>query len=719
MTTFTVTTQNDEAFDGGSLAEEMADGGGLSLREAAALANARAGADTIIFASALQGPDVGVDLTSDESIEITDDLSIFGGVGTQTLIDAFDSSARIFTVVDGTLSLRNLSLEGGGDVEGGAIRVGADATLIANDVAFFGNDAFRTNDPTSGSGGAVYVEGAAFIQDSVFIRNDAENAGGALFGGDDSVVALQNVLFEDNDAAPFDAGVGGAIATFGRLDANFITVQGNSAGLFGGGVLAAGDVVLRNSRIADNDAEIAGGVANLQNSDDPSQRSRLVLDQVVIESNRATDFGSGGGGGVLAGSDADTFIIRSAILNNESNANGGGLFQDSFFGDFPRGFLSVTDSVIAGNDAAGFGGGAILLEDALFTNVTITGNQSNETAGGILSAGGDVEVRNGVVVENRSFFGVDDAEEIDNFEFDGELRLVSTRFGQRGSNVGTSGSGTAGDEIFEDTEFFSNSGVSGGALEASELRVGALGDQTVLPFAPLAQFGAGDGTGRPEFLNETFVGVDLNGDGDLGDDFAPQGALDLGASRAQASDVVDVFRFQNSVNEATFLTAFVEERDSVDANLPGYVLQDEPEFEAFDREAALADGEGGLVEVFRFFNLDTGGHFFTIDESERDQVIANLPLIRFEGVGFSAYENADDVDGLVPVFRIFNLTTGTHLFITSEDEREAALATGDFVDEGVAFYAFEDGGASNVVFNSDDDDAPTSLAVDPAGDLLI
>ena len=50
MATFTVTTETDEAFDGGSLAAETADGGGLSLREAIGLANDAAGADMVDFA---------------------------------------------------------------------------------------------------------------------------------------------------------------------------------------------------------------------------------------------------------------------------------------------------------------------------------------------------------------------------------------------------------------------------------------------------------------------------------------------------------------------------------------------------------------------------------------------------------------------------------------------------------------------------------------------
>ena len=54
--TFTVTIlQDDQTYDGGDLAAETADGGGLTLREALGLANNAADADTIDFAAGLSG----------------------------------------------------------------------------------------------------------------------------------------------------------------------------------------------------------------------------------------------------------------------------------------------------------------------------------------------------------------------------------------------------------------------------------------------------------------------------------------------------------------------------------------------------------------------------------------------------------------------------------------------------------------------------------------
>ncbi|MEO1613933.1 MAG: hypothetical protein AAFU55_16485, partial [Pseudomonadota bacterium] len=79
MAQFIVTTLADENDSGASVANPG--GTGLSLREAVALANNAAGADTILFDQGLAGT---IRLTLDE-ISITDDLTINGG-------EAFESN---------------------------------------------------------------------------------------------------------------------------------------------------------------------------------------------------------------------------------------------------------------------------------------------------------------------------------------------------------------------------------------------------------------------------------------------------------------------------------------------------------------------------------------------------------------------------------------------------------------------------------------------------
>ena len=41
--------------------------------------------------------------------------------------------------------------------------------------------------------------------------------------------------------------------------------------------------------------------------------------------------------------------------------------------------------------------------------------------------------------------------------------------------------------------------------------------------------------------------------------------------------------------------------------------------------------------MYRFFNNNAGGHFYTISEAERNGVIQNYDWFRYEGIGFYAY----------------------------------------------------------------------------------
>ena len=159
-------------------------------------------------------------------------------------------------------------------------------------------------------------------------------------------------------------------------------------------------------------------------------------------------------------------------------------------------------------------------------------------------------------------------------------------------------------------------------------------------------------------------------------------------------DTVDVFRFFNTTAGGHFFTTNEAERDAVLNNLPNFKLEGVG-FEAFEAESTVL----GADEVYRFFNTQAGGHFFTTNEAERDAVLQNLPHFNFEGVGFKAYE--EQVDGTVEVFRFFNTIAGGHFFTTSEAERDAVLQNLPHLNfEGVGFYAFED--SPDIILFQDD-----------------
>ena len=93
--------------------------------------------------------------------------------------------------------------------------------------------------------------------------------------------------------------------------------------------------------------------------------------------------------------------------------------------------------------------------------------------------------------------------------------------------------------------------------------------------------------------------------------------------------------------------------------------------------------------VYRFYNTKTGEHFFTIDPNERANINAH-PQWNYndEGIAFSVYHN--QVTNTTPVYRFYNTQTGFHFFTIDPNERANVNAhpAWGYNDEGIAFYAY-------------------------------
>jgi photosystem II stability/assembly factor-like uncharacterized protein len=141
-----------------------------------------------------------------------------------------------------------------------------------------------------------------------------------------------------------------------------------------------------------------------------------------------------------------------------------------------------------------------------------------------------------------------------------------------------------------------------------------------------------------------------------------------------------VFRFFNTQTGAHFYTASASERDHVLATWPQFVY----EGTAFFAAAAVAPG---TLSVYRFFNTQTGAHFYTVSVAERDHVLATWPQFLYEGVRFYAF--ADSEPGSVKLYRFYNTQTGAHFYTTQDDERDAVdQHLPQFVDEGVVYNVY-------------------------------
>lgn len=327
LTSFTVDSFFDTVDDnpGDTIAADAT--GRTSLRAAIMEANAAAGSDTImlgggIFNLSIEGTDEDGAATGD--LDITNDLIIMGQSAQTTMIDA-RSIDRVFEVMPGvTLQLFNVTIAGGdlaGRGDGGGIRVDS-GTLQLNNVIVNGNRA-------SNGGGIHNNLGTVTITDSTLSNNQAEGTQGG--------------------------GLGGAIDSFG------------------------GAVIVRQSTVNDNFAQIAGGGISVAGS---VPAATLTIENSTIAQNNVGDFQSmqGDGGGLYIQASVNATVFASTVAFNNAGNQGGGVWVN--------GSLTLDRSIVASNmgEVAGpdgfFNGGNInsngfnlIRDNSNFPLTPITGDQ--------------------------------------------------------------------------------------------------------------------------------------------------------------------------------------------------------------------------------------------------------------------------------------------------------------------------------------------------------
>lgn len=144
-----------------------------------------------------------------------------------------------------------------------------------------------------------------------------------------------------------------------------------------------------------------------------------------------------------------------------------------------------------------------------------------------------------------------------------------------------------------------------------------------------------------------------------------------------------VYRYFNTDTGVHFYTANEEERNFIEDELTNF----QGEGASYQGVDPLT-GAGEPVPVYRFLNEDKGVHLYTVSEAERSAV-ENLDNFSFEGEAFFAYET--EVEGSIPIYRFFNSTTGAHFYTPSATERDNVTENlPDFQSEGIAYYALPD-----------------------------
>eukprot|EP00439_Symbiodinium_sp_Y106_P040241 s4380_g4.t3 len=221
-----------------------------------------------------------------------------------------------------------------------------------------------------------FVPSGILFKNSRFIdnhvpSNGADGAIQAAAGG----LLLEDCLFEGNGPAEPGGTVGITASSATNAPSNFRRV------------------VFRNN----------GHAVVLKPSSEPDAVNRLHMEDVVFESNVATDFG----GALEVSAPADVTVHNAIFRNNAAQGNGGAL---AIFANGPA-RIEINSSTVEGNLANGQGGGIYCAELAnmpaalVLNNVEIRSNEAYGSGGGLSFDCTSLDVTGGSMSNNSVLSG--------------------------------------------------------------------------------------------------------------------------------------------------------------------------------------------------------------------------------------------------------------------------------------------------------------------------
>jgi CSLREA domain-containing protein len=167
---------------------------------------------------------------------------------------------------------------------------------------------------------------------------------------------------------------------------------------------------------------------------------------------------------------------------------------------------------------------------------------------------------------------------------------------------------------------------------------------------------------------------------------------------------VPTYRAYNPTTDAHFFTTNQAEFQNAIANGFRDETTDDNGFQLLDNPAA------GATKIYRLYNILTGQHYYTTNPSERDFLVALLPppasgpdtrTFGWRDEGINSYIYSSPVAGTLPIFRLYNSNSGTHLYTESTAIRDAILSIAGPVGrpapwslQGILGYAFPAGTGS-------------------------
>jgi len=147
----------------------------------------------------------------------------------------------------------------------------------------------------------------------------------------------------------------------------------------------------------------------------------------------------------------------------------------------------------------------------------------------------------------------------------------------------------------------------------------------------------------------------------------------------EAEVAKSVHRFYSKNYKGHFYTMDEDEKDSLIRTNPNWRYEGES-------YASNYDGGGRLVPLYRFYSKGYRAHFFTIDIDERDELILTNPNWKFEGIAYYVLDGP--TEDTQPVYRFWSKEYRHHFYTMDEAEKDNLIATNPhWKYEGIAYYA--------------------------------
>ena len=168
-----------------------------------------------------------------------------------------------------------------------------------------------------------------------------------------------------------------------------------------------------------------------------------------------------------------------------------------------------------------------------------------------------------------------------------------------------------------------------------------------------------------------------------------------GSTNLVSSSIVEpIFRFFNVENKAFFYTANVQEAEHI-LEMSSELKENVDEWSYVLQGATFAAAHSypDAVDLHRFYNYQTGHHFFTVNEDEVRYIQKQIdeaawPFI-YEQAAFKVYPwdpNEDEDGNEIAVHRFFSPSLNRHVFTASPLEALLFQESGIWNYEGVGFY---------------------------------